>query len=801
MHNSNPNDEEQVGPKFLVTPKEIAAKGLKSVGGKAYNLSLLSSQGFPVPEFLTVLHPPKTESDWQEIFLWWDNTAKGKKLAVRSSAQGEDASGFSFAGQMQSFLNIDSHARCREAVSACFDSHNRPASQAYQEHFSQDAHHMNVILQVMVNAKFSGVYFTVDPVTGDKKSIIEVVAGFGEALVSGQKTPFRFIDGVWDRQHPVDPNFPAKALDDVRKNAQGAELALGYAIDMEWATDENGVFWLLQARPITTNIEQGEENSLEQEKILKELKRLQEKYRGDVIWDGQTFAEFIGFPSYFTFSIWKQAFAPEGAFNAALKETGYAGFHKKLYGPKDSLLERIFGRAYINLSLLNPLFFGEIPFRTVIEPRPKLKFDYRLITLKSTIMSPLLWFNMLKLSLKFQFSRKKFLRDAAAKLQEFRGTLPLKPWDHEEYESWPDDYLYKKLAEEVSDFANKHLIWPFMVIFYIEFTLQELQQILGSAFSKDEASKLVNKWMGRGLATVTAKMNDDYHIACDRLEKRHDFFMRYGHRGPGEMDLINPRWVELGDKAFYKSPVHGKLAPVEKPAFNILEDLQGKLSTLKQTIVSQRWQALKEMLELREQWKMLYMRPYANIRWLIQEIGRRVKLEDDIFWLRYSEVLALAEDPGGEKLDILKGKISDRKPRFKAFRKLSFPVVVSLDQLTKALNNTNAHGKDDTYEGLGISPGIAYGKVIRISDPANVDFAQWPSNPIIVAEATDPGWTPLFQKAKGFIVERGGMLSHCAIVAREMNLPAVSGILGCMRNLKDGENICVDGSSGRVTIV
>ena len=86
-----------------------------------------------------------------------------------------------------------------------------------------------------------------------------------------------------------------------------------------------------------------------------------------------------------------------------------------------------------------------------------------------------------------------------------------------------------------------------------------------------------------------------------------------------------------------------------------------------------------------------------------------------------------------------------------------------------------------------------------VIDPENVDTNSWPEDVILVSESTDPGWTGLFLKSKAIIVEKGGVLSHCAIVAREMNLPAISEIKQCHLRLKDGDKIWVDGNNGRVT--
>ena len=99
-----------------------------------------------------------------------------------------------------------------------------------------------------------------------------------------------------------------------------------------------------------------------------------------------------------------------------------------------------------------------------------------------------------------------------------------------------------------------------------------------------------------------------------------------------------------------------------------------------------------------------------------------------------------------------------------------------------------------------MSPGISFGEVRVVEDPSQINPDEWPENTVLVAENTDPGWTPLFAKAKGVIVDKGGVLSHCAIVAREMNLPAVSRVRQCHRILKNGDKVWVDGNNGRISI-
>jgi phosphoenolpyruvate synthase/pyruvate phosphate dikinase len=109
-------------------------------------------------------------------------------------------------------------------------------------------------------------------------------------------------------------------------------------------------------------------------------------------------------------------------------------------------------------------------------------------------------------------------------------------------------------------------------------------------------------------------------------------------------------------------------------------------------------------------------------------------------------------------------------------------------------------GASRLLHGQSLSPGLVCGEVRVVRHPEDISTADWPDDTILVAEATDPGWTALFLRVKGLVIERGGALSHCAIVAREMRLPAVSGILNCCEQLKDGQKIWVDGNRGHVQL-
>src|SRR5262249_30987328 len=107
-------------------------------------------------------------------------------------------------------------------------------------------------------------------------------------------------------------------------------------------------------------------------------------------------------------------------------------------------------------------------------------------------------------------------------------------------------------------------------------------------------------------------------------------------------------------------------------------------------------------------------------------------------------------------------------------------------------------GDDRSLRGLPGSPGRVTGPCFRVFEPA--DFARFPQGAILVARTTNPAWTPLFYSAIGLITESGGPLSHGAVTAREMALPAVMSVREVMSRLQDGQIVTMDGSQGIVRV-
>lgn len=226
------------------------------VGGKAEGLARLLSHGFQVPPGFVIVGatpddlPAELEAHYQRI--------GAGKVAVRSSAIGEDSGEASFAGQYETILNVEGEEALRDAVEACLRSADNARATAYRDAQTEhDEVAMSVVVQRMVGARVAGVLFTANPMTARRDQVVvDAIRGLGEALVSGRATPDHWVlsrDGrVLERElQEDDPVLSEAELILLLDGAVRAEERYCAPLDMEWAIDADGTVWWLQARPIT----------------------------------------------------------------------------------------------------------------------------------------------------------------------------------------------------------------------------------------------------------------------------------------------------------------------------------------------------------------------------------------------------------------------------------------------------------------------------------------------------------------------------------------------------------------------
>jgi phosphohistidine swiveling domain-containing protein len=761
----------------------------KSVGGKAFFLSELYQAGVPVPSGIILRLCPDAAPAWQEVVGWWKREGN-PPVAVRSSAADEDSSDLSFAGQYKTFLNIRTEEGLKDAVSQCFASIGAANGSAYRERLQDQTVDqtaaMNVVIQKMVDPLAAGVYFTADPTSPETGWLIEWVDGLGDTLVSGERTPGRV------RRDSASDSAVAHVLLPV---IERIERLLQFPVDVEWAIDREGQPWILQARPITMQ-SSGDKRS---HATAREIARLATRNRAATSWDGHAFAEWPGVPSELSFSIWARAFSSRGALGGALRSSGYLGSGLKR---RDSALERVLGRPYVNQRRMDLLLFGESMFATSLLPSPHVKIDRDRLSASTLLQAPIAAAYMLRAAWRSSGSSRSLLRacrEAYARESQIER-LPNDPsmYQHEDLPS-----LVARFETAANDFSDRLLHWPMVLILLIESSTERLRQLLKKSVAPDQVDALLQRNLGQAVNSVTVEMDRQFQVACYNAATRADYLSEYGHRAVGELDLVSPRWCERGDRAFAAprraSGISPRAAAGRRPSENA-EDVQ-LVSGFYRPLYVQEATRLQEMLALRESWKHLIMRPYAHLRWMASEIGRRTGLNDSVFDLRASELRQAARGPLA--VPRLRRLAELRLERRQSFSDVHLPMIMTLDAL-KTLNegsaSSDAGGSSGLLHGQALSPGLVCGVVRVVRHPEDVSAADWPEDTILVAEATDPGWTSLFLRVKGLVIERGGVLSHCAIVAREMRLPAVSGVLNCCEQLKDGQKIWVDGNRGHVQL-
>ncbi len=233
--------------------KDIRREEINLFGGKAANLGFLIQNGFSVPRgFCISTKIKKIDNKFKAKIISKFRGLKSK-VAVRSSATAEDSKNFSFAGQFDTFLNIDSEAKLLNAIDKCRKSVNSARALSYLKNKNIGNIGMGVLVQKMINPDYAGVIFTVDPV-GKKYILIEIVKGLGDKLVSGNATPNNYFihrKNMDIKKKSEMFKINSEIIGNLAKTASGIELIYNFPQDIEFAVKEDKIF-ILQSRPITT---------------------------------------------------------------------------------------------------------------------------------------------------------------------------------------------------------------------------------------------------------------------------------------------------------------------------------------------------------------------------------------------------------------------------------------------------------------------------------------------------------------------------------------------------------------------
>jgi pyruvate,water dikinase len=805
----------------------------EAVGGKGLSLGLLAQAGLPVPDGFCVTsavhrrlrgQSPRDHPDLVgQIGEAYRRLGAGL-VAVRSSATDEDGAITSFAGQQETILGVQGEEAIVEAIGRCWASLDSERATAYRQRqgLGADGLATAVVVQRLVPAEAAGVLFTRDPLDPQgQRMLVEASWGLGESVVSGRVMPDRFhldrVTGQVQERHvaskaeqmtaagvqPVPPELRDQPCLNETQLAELADLGrrveayYGEPRDVEWAW-QAGRFWLLQARPITTT-SAAEREQVRQEEIAALASKAE---AGGTVWSRFNLSEVLPEPTPMTWAIVRCFMSGRGGFGLMYRDLG---FHPDHSLDEEGVYDLVAGRPYCNLSREPRLYSGWLPYEhpfAVLKAEPHRALYPQPIRNPARV-GPAFWL--------FLPLRLPFLMIGSVRLALRLGNLSRTFATRFREKIVPDfvaevNRTAESNLDQLDDAALRDQLdyWARRVL--VDFARDSLKPTALAAI----AMANLERWLGRKLGpegvrtalgelTMGVKPDPEADLPGalrDLIDGRLDraaFLTRFGHRGNQEMELAQPRWSEDASalESFHQPSGKAPETPMGPAAVWTRIAEEAKLSALERTALEPQVQALQTYLGLRETAKHHLMRGYALLRRILVELDRRHHLHGGVFFLTPEELSGL-----GQRKELL-ALIAQRRRRRAVALSLEAPPVLFSDDL-HALGRPMVIEGGDCLQGVPLSAGVAEAEALVLDQP----MRELPTQPyILVCPSTDPAWVPLFVRARGLVMETGGVLSHGAIVAREFGLPAVAGLPGVVKRLRSGQRLRVDGSRGVVTVL
>jgi len=836
-------------PHTLLFADPLAVR-LELSGGKGANLSLLTQRGFPVPRgFIVSAHVyrdfiagadsflgrvadlplndaaalrtasvalqeeilclPLPPSAVKEISKQLAQFPEKTAFSVRSSSTMEDLAGAAFAGQHETFLNVVSAEDVLRRVRGCYVSLWADRAIAYrrQQGFDHAQASMAVVVQQMVPSETAGVGFSINPMNGQLgEMVINANFGLGESVVSGDgevdqwilDKPTRAVRSanignksrhvigaasgtcevhlaLADAEKPSLNDGQLAALVDLLTRV---EASYAFPQDIEWAFAD-GHLWLLQSRPITTIPPR---------------------------WTRDESAE--RFPNVITPLTWDFV---ESGFHRSLNHSfgllGFPAFFGKWFAKFDHYI-------YGNQNAVE-LYARRAPF--VVHSQDELRaaipqlrqqfgwvqdlpvawmrdLDHYLVTLGrfqaealEDKTPPEIWRHVLAVN---EHGAQYFLPNIAISIAHgmiyrvLHGLLKLVigPTDA--------DVLFDHLTawcETKTGQINKEL-------FELALLARQNEGLVG--LIRGSASR---ELIARGALTRFPEFNAQFQR----------FLRDHGHR-EADFDAYAPTWSEApwivldNLRLILQTPMD--YLPKEKERELKIRAQQAEVTLFAKLPVDLHF-FFHELLRLArtytslddlEHYQTTRLTPVlrGGLRALGERLVQRNMLSEpmDIFFAHQEQIESALTTDSPDARNQFAAQVRRQKAAYLADQARTPEWVLGAPAAA-----TVPDEPERMLSGLAGSPGVAEGPVFLVLTPD--DFARFPKGAVLVARTTNPTWTPLFYSAAAVVTESGGPLSHGAVTAREMRIPAVMSVKESLTRLQNGQHVRVDGAAGRVELL
>ncbi|GAB6421146.1 phosphoenolpyruvate synthase [Bacillus luti] len=756
--------------------------------------------------------------------------------AVRSSATAEDLPHASFAGQQDTYLNVIGKEAILQHIKKCWASlfTDRAVIYRMQNGFDHKQVSISVVVQRMIFPEVSGILFTADPITSNRKVLsIDASFGLGEALVSGivSADNYKVKEGeIVDKMIATkkvaiyalkEGGTETKQIDSAQQKLQTLpeqqilqlaqigrqiEAYFGCPQDIEWCLVDN-TFYIVQSRPITTLYPIPEAND-----------------------GGNHVYVSVGHQQMMT-----DAMKPLGlsffllTTHAPMRKAGgrlFVDATQKLASPasrdflintlgksdplvRDALTTVIERDNFI--TLLPDDEKGKSVSKSVppVSPQPEIEKDPALVMdliknnqasieeLKRNIQtkSGSAVFDFILEDMKQQLQKILFSPQSTAVIM---AGMNASTWINEKMEQWLGE---KNAADTLSQSVQNNITSEMgLALMDVADVIRPYPEVIAYLQHVKDNSFLDELVQFEGGEKARDAMND--------------FLNKYGMRCSGEIDITKTRWSEQPTtiipmilnhiRDFEAGASKRKFEEGLQEALKREEELVERLQHLpggKQKVeeTKQMIRNIRNFIGYREYPKYgMINRYFVYKQALLKEAEKLVQNNiineiEEIYYLTFEE---LHEVVRTNKLDY--NLIHKQKNDYKLYEKLTPPRVMTSDGEIITGKYKRENLPSDAIVGLPVSSGVIEGRARVI---LNMEDADLEEGDILVTAFTDPGWTPLFVSIKGLVTEVGGLMTHGAVIAREYGLPAVVGVENATKLIKDGQRIRVHGTEGYIEVL
>ena len=770
-----------------------------SAGGKAYGLARLLAMGLPVPPAF-VLRNACADAFSDRLDQAYRDLGK-EAVAVRSSALGEDGTDASFAGQYDTVLNVRGSEELRAAIQRCVASVSNERARSYlQDQTGSDTATMNIVVQAMVNARTAGVVFTADPVSARRDLlVIDAVAGLGEALVSGEATPDHYgvhrSGSIVRRQlTAATPLLSDEEILLIAKGARAAAAHEGQPLDLEWAIDQDGTLYWLQARPITTLPEDLNEfdTVLPRPDDVLTISNVSEMMPGAVC---PLTGSFTGWGIDYGLQHMQVIVGARPSIDKDWQVTAWAYGHLLLNMSGSAVMssavlgstveqtgQALCGRIIPELKAFPPQPFlrrmintGKLLVYCLRAPAVVDRFGEELdaFVIHNQTDSKLMWRELEEKSEFFDHSMAVHIQSSA--LSGFLCTIV-----ENMVSSKSNDSTSEEQGEAVRLLAGATGVESAVMLEQLDSLIDrvverpEAQEAFQQATAADALSWLRNE---PALAPIFATFLSDN-----------------GHRGYRELCMRDPAWRDDPSPLIQsmQASVHARFVTGgRKPLVTADIDLSSLSRGLRWVLpkahnaIRRREHTKSQLVEVAHRFKSAF----RHLGKLLQEEGT-LPDADLVNFFSVKELPGFVARPEPAAVD----RAIARREALIYQQQFEFPEIsVGLPQPMEARPSTITDG---VLQGRPASRGIVEG-IARVAITL-AEAAKLQPGEILITPITDIGWTPYFSLIGGLVTDLGSSVSHGAVIAREYGLPCIVNSREGTRFLQTGDRVRLDGDKGTV---